>query len=237
MQAQKKLYNTARPGTPEFEKALAQRDAALKDYLKSRAITNNYDPQAARSGSAQGHRSALQGPQEGPRPRSSKGSKDVKGAPLAPNTASGGPVKPQRAREGPQGDLGKLGKGLGIAGTALGALRQHQQGRHRQGHHRDRRRHRGRVGHRRRDRRRRAQRSAWPPPASAASPAPGVAFGGSYLGGKYGSQIAGWAYDRGEDVGERRQRPRGQAGRPTSRRTPPARWTTSERRSSMEGRR
>ena len=28
----------------------------------------------------------------------------------------------------------------------------------------------------------------------------GVALGASYFGGKYGSQIAGWAYDRGEDV-------------------------------------
>ena len=28
----------------------------------------------------------------------------------------------------------------------------------------------------------------------------GVALGASYFGGKYGSQVAGWAYDRGEDV-------------------------------------
>ena len=28
----------------------------------------------------------------------------------------------------------------------------------------------------------------------------GVALAASYFGGKYGSQVAGWAYDRGEDV-------------------------------------
>ena len=28
----------------------------------------------------------------------------------------------------------------------------------------------------------------------------GLAFGGAYLGGKYGSQIAGWGYDRAKDV-------------------------------------
>ena len=29
----------------------------------------------------------------------------------------------------------------------------------------------------------------------------GIAFGAAYLGGKYGSQIAGWGYDRAQDIG------------------------------------
>ena len=117
MQAQKKLYNTARPGTPEFEKALAQRNAALKDYLKSRAITNNkiLKPLSdLRKGLDPRYKDLKSGLDA-----VTKGSKDVKGAPLAPNTASGGPVKPSAGAK-VLGHLGKLGKGLGIAGTALG---------------------------------------------------------------------------------------------------------------------
>ena len=137
-------------------------------------------------------------------------------------------------REVPQGRLGKVGKGLGIAGTALSLYDNVNERRRRQGPHRDRRRRRrarggtgaaitagcaavgvATAGRRRpRLRRRRASAAA----TSAASTAP---------------RSAGWAYDRGADAGRtpstttwssrsptprRRRRHGGRRGREGSRR-------------------
>jgi hypothetical protein len=196
MKAQKKLYNTARPGTREFEKALAQRDAALKDYIKSRAITNNkiLKPLSdLRKGIDPRYKDLKSGLDA-----VTKGSKDVKGAPLAPNTASGGPVKPSAGAK-VLGHLGKLGKGLGIAGTALGLYNNINKDGTAKGITET------AVG----------TAAAYGTGAAIAAGCTavgvatagvgglvcaGVAFGGSYLAGKYGTQFGGWAYDRGADA-------------------------------------
>jgi hypothetical protein len=118
--AQKKLYNTARPGTPEFEQALKERNAALKEYFDSRRLTHNFvakplsqvrkavDPRFDdiekgfdRANKALGRTPAL------------------KTAPRPGDTSFGGPVKPSAGAKVLE-HLGKLGKGLGVAGTALG---------------------------------------------------------------------------------------------------------------------
>ena len=124
--------------------------------------------------------------------------KDVKGAPLAPNTGLRRPGQAQRGREVPR-PLGKLGKGLGIAGTALGLYNNINKDGTAKGITET------AVG----------TAAAYGTGAAIAAGCTavgvatagvgglvcaGVAFGGSYLAGKYGTQFGGWAYDRGADA-------------------------------------
>jgi hypothetical protein len=117
MKAQRDLYNTARPGTPEYDKALAARNQALRDLLNSRKVTNNFivKPLAQIRKYVDPRLKDINKGLE----RVGKGLNGAKGAPMKPNTSSGGPVKPTPGSKFLNG-LGKLGKGLGIAGTALG---------------------------------------------------------------------------------------------------------------------
>ena len=125
-----------------------------------------------------------------------KGARTAK-VPL-PNTSSGGPVTKSPASKFLKG-LGKVGKGLGIAGTALSLYDNVKNDGLAKGLTKTA----GGVG------------GAWLGGAgvTAACAAVGVAtagvgglacaglaLGASYLGGKYGSQIAGWGYDRAKDV-------------------------------------
>ena len=195
MKAQKKLYNTARPGTPEFEKALAQRNTALKDYLKSRAITNNKilkplpDPQ--------GRRSALQGPQDRPRPvtKGSRTSRARRSRPTPPPAARSSPARARRSSATWASSARASASPVRRSASTTTSTRTAPP----------------RASPRPPSAPRprtapaprsppAAPRSASPPPASAASVCAGVAFGGSYLAGKYGTQFGGWAYDRGADA-------------------------------------
>ena len=127
-----------------------------------------------------------------------RGPKTNAPVPLKPNTASGGPVKPSAASNFLKG-LGKVGKGLGIAGTALSLYDNVKNDGVAKGITKTA----GGVA------------GAWGAGAAVTAGCAavgvatagvgglvcaGVAFGAAYLGGKYGSQVAGWAYDRGEDV-------------------------------------
>ena len=119
-QAQRDLYNSsARPGSPEYKRLVEARQSAIRELVNSRRITDNFvvkplsqvrkvvDPryQDFRKGFDRASE-ALRGP------------KTNAPVPLKPNTSSGGPVKPSPASKFLKG-LGKVGKGLGVAGTAL----------------------------------------------------------------------------------------------------------------------
>ena len=119
--------------------------------------------------------------------------------PLKPNTSSGGPVKPGPASKFLKG-LGKVGKGLGIAGTALSLYDNVKNDGVAKGLTETA----GGVA------------GAWAGGAAVTVACgaigvatagvgglvcAGVAFGAAYIGGKYGSQIAGWGYDRAKDIG------------------------------------
>jgi hypothetical protein len=194
MKAQRKLYNTARPGTPEYNKALAARNAALKEFLDSKKITNNFvvKPLAqVRKFVDPRYKDIQKG-----MTRFGKGARTAK-VPL-PNTSSGGPVTKSPATKFLKG-LGKVGKGLGIAGTALSLYDNVKNDGLAKGLTKTA----GGVG------------GAWAGGAAVTFACgaigvatagvgglacAGLAFGGAYLGGKYGSQIAGWGYDRAKDV-------------------------------------
>jgi hypothetical protein len=117
---------------------------------------------------------------------------------LRPNTASGGPIKPTPGAKVLR-HIGKLGKGLGVAGTALGLYNNV-----------------GKDG---------AAKGIFETVVGTAGAygagvgitavcgaigvatvgvgglaCAAVAFGGSYVVGKYGTQLGGWAYDRGADA-------------------------------------
>ena len=199
MKAQKKLYNTARPGTPEFEEALEQRNAALKEYFNSRRLTHNFiakplaqvrkyvDPrfQDIQKGFDRFNKAIGREPKIGTAPRPG-------------NTAFGGPVKPSAGAKVLE-HLGKVGKGLGIAGTALGLYNNVSKDGAAKGIFET------------------AAGTAAAYGTGAAITAgcaaigvatagvgglacAAVAFGGSYLAGKYGTEFAGWAWDRGADA-------------------------------------
>jgi hypothetical protein len=196
MKAQRDLYNTARPGTPEYDKALAARNQALRDLLNSRKVTNNFivkPPAQIRKYVDPRLKDINKGLE-----RVGKGLNGAKGAPMKPNTSSGGPVKPTPGSKFLNG-LGKLGKGLGIAGTALGLYNNVTKDGVAKG----------------------IVETATGTAAAygagigitAACGAIGVAtagvgglacaavaFGGSYLAAKYGTKLGGWAYDRGSDA-------------------------------------
>ena len=199
MDAQKKLYNTARPGTPEFDEALRERNKALKDFLRSRRITDNglLKPLAQVRKYADPRFKDMQKGWD--RMNSALGRKPApKTAPRPGNQASGGPVKPTPGSR-VLSHLGKLGKGLGVAGTALGLYNNVSK-----------------DG---------AAKGIFETVAGTAAAygagvgitavcgaigvatvgvgglaCAAVAFGGSYLAGKYGTQVAGWAWDRGADA-------------------------------------
>ena len=120
-QAQRDLYNSsARPGSPEYTRLVAARKSAIRDLVNSRRITDNFIVKPLVAG-PQGRRPALPGLPQGLRPRvgGAQGHEDAtRPSPLKPNTSSGGPVKPSPASKFLKG-LGKVGKGLGVAGTAL----------------------------------------------------------------------------------------------------------------------
>jgi hypothetical protein len=197
--AQKKLYNTARPGTPEFDEALKQRNAALRELFDSRRITNNFivkplaqirklaDPRFKDIEAGMGRLSKAVGRKPGLKP-----------APRPGNGASGAPVKATPASRF-LSHLGKLGKGLGVAGTALGLYNNVDKDGAAKG----------------------IFETAFGTAAAygtgagitAICGAVGIAtagvgglacaaaaFGGSYLAGKYGTEFAGWAWDRGADA-------------------------------------
>ena len=120
-QAQRNLYNSsARPGTPRVRRLVAKRTRArsrsssraggsptTSSSSRSSQVRKVVDPRykdIRRASTARAE--ALQGP------------KTNAPVPLKPNTSSGGPVKPCPASKFLKG-LGKVGKGLGIAGTAL----------------------------------------------------------------------------------------------------------------------
>jgi hypothetical protein len=197
MKAQRKLYNTARPGTSEFEKALAERNQAVKELVDSRKVTNNFivkplaqvrkvlDPRAKDITAGL--------------TKAGKGASSTPVAPLKPNLSSGGPVKPTAAGKFLKG-LGKVGKGLGIAGTALSLYDNIKNDGVAKGITKTA----GGVG------------GAWAGGTAVTLACgaigiatagvgglacAGLAFAGAYIGGKYGSQIAGWGYDRAKDIG------------------------------------
>ncbi|MEA2133393.1 MAG: hypothetical protein QOC68_1302 [Solirubrobacteraceae bacterium] len=195
MKAQRKLYNTARPGTPEYVKALAERDAALKEYFDSRKVTNNFivKPLAQVRKVVDPRYKDLQKGLT----RFGKGARTAK-APLRPNTSSGGPITKSPASKFLKG-LGKVGKGLGIAGTALSLYDNVKNDGLAKGLTKTA----GGVG------------GAWAAGAGVVAvcgavgvatagvgglACAGLALGASYFGGKYGSQLAGWGYDRAKDV-------------------------------------
>ena len=198
MKTQRDLYNQARPGTPEYEKALAARNQAVKDLIKSRKITNNFivKPLAQVRKAVNPRVKDIQKGLE----RAGKGAASSKPVvPLKPNTSSGGPVKPGPASKFLKG-LGKVGKGLGIAGTALSLYDNVKNDGVAKGLTKTA----GGVA------------GAWGAGALVTAGCTavgvatagvgglvcaGVAFGAAYLGGKYGSQIAGWGYDRAKDIG------------------------------------
>ncbi len=198
MKTQRDLYNQARPGTPEYAKALAARNQAVKDLINSRKITNNFIVKPlAQVRKAVNPR--VQDIQKGLE-RAGKGAASSKPVvPLKPNTSSGGPVKPGPASKFLKG-LGKVGKGLGIAGTALSLYDNVKNDGVAKGLTKTA----GGVA------------GAWGAGAAVTAGCTaigvatagvgglvcaGVAFGAAYLGGKYGSQIAGWGYDRAKDIG------------------------------------
>jgi hypothetical protein len=196
--AQRDLYNSsARPGTPEYTKLVNARQQAIRDLVNSRRITDNLlvkplsqirkvvDPR-------------VQDIQAG-MTKAGKGASSSKPAvPLKPNTSSGGPVKPSPASRFLKG-LGKVGKGLGIAGTALSLYDNVNNDGLAKGLTKTA----GGVA------------GAWGAGAAVTAgcaaigvatagvgglACAGIALGASYLGGKYGSKIAGWGYDRAKDV-------------------------------------
>ena len=198
--AQKNLLNSdARPGTPEYDRLVEARANAIRDLVNSRRITDNFivkplaqvrkavDPRFKDIQKGLDRASgALRGP------------KTSAPVPLKPNTASGGPLKPSAASRFLKG-LGKVGKGLGIAGTALSLYDNVTSDGVAKGLTETA----GGVA------------GAWGAGAAVTAgcaavgiatagvgglACAGIALGASYLGGKYGSQIAGWAYDRGTDV-------------------------------------
>jgi hypothetical protein len=197
--AQKRLYNTARPGTPEFQKALGERNAAIRELFDSRRITNNFiakplaqvrklvDPRYKDMTKGWDRLSKAMGRAPA-----------IASAPRPGNTSFGGPAKPTAGAK-VLSHLGKLGKGLGIAGTALGLYDNVGKDGAAKGIFET------------------AVGTAGAYGAGAAITAgcaavgvatagvgglacAAVAFGGSYLAGKYGTEFAGWAWDRGADA-------------------------------------
>ena len=201
MDAQKKLYNTARPGTPEYDEALAERNAALKELSDSRRITNNFvvKPLAQVRKYADPRFKDMQkrlrrGPEQ------ALGRKPApKTAPRPGNQASGGPPSSRRPARGCSATSAssarasasraprsastttssKDGAAKGIFETAVGTAAAYGTG----------------VGI-----------TMVCGAIGVATVGVGglacaaVAFGGSYLVGKYGTQVAGWAWDRGADA-------------------------------------
>jgi hypothetical protein len=199
-EAQRNLYNSsARPGTPEYDDLVEKRSKAIHDLVNSRRITDNLIVKPL----AQVRKAVdprIQDIEKGFERASEKlrGPKTNAPVPLKPNTASGGPVKPSAASRFLKG-LGKVGKGLGIAGTALSLYDNVKNDGVAKGITKTA----GGVA------------GAWGAGAAVTAgcaaigvatagvgglACAGVALGVSYFGGKYGSQIAGWAYDRGEDA-------------------------------------
>ena len=199
-QAQRDLYNSsARPGSPEYTRLVAARQSAIRELVSSRRITDNLivkplaqvrkvvDPRY------QDFRKGFDRASE-----TLRGPKTNAPVPLKPNTSSGGPVKPSPASRFLKG-LGKVGKGLGVAGTALSLYDNVNNDGVAKGVTKTA----GGVA------------GAWGAGAAVTAgcvavgvatagvgglACAGVALAASYFGGKYGSQVAGWAYDRGEDV-------------------------------------
>jgi hypothetical protein len=198
--AQRNLYNSsARPGSPEYKALVEARARAIRDLVASRRITHNFivkplaqvrklvDPRYQDLEAGFGRASkALRGP------------KTDAPVPLRPNTSSGAPVKPTAASRFLKG-LGKVGKGLGIAGAALSLYDNVKNDGVAKGITKTA----GGVA------------GAWGAGAAVTAgcaavgvatagigglACAGVALGASYLGGKYGSQIAGWGYDRAADA-------------------------------------
>jgi hypothetical protein len=198
---QRNLMNSsARPGTPEYNRLVEERAKAIRDLVNSRRITDNLIVKPL----AQVRKAVdprLQDIQKGFDRASEKlrGPKTTAPVPLKPNLASGGPVKPSAASKFLKG-LGKVGKGLGIAGTALSLYDNVKNDGVAKGLTKTA----GGVA------------GAWGAGALVTAGCTavgvatagvgglvcaGVAFGAAYLGGKYGSQIAGWGYDRAKDIG------------------------------------
>jgi hypothetical protein len=198
--AQRNLYNSsARPGTPEYNDLVAKRAQAIRDLVNSRRITDNFivKPLAqVRKAVDPRYRDFEKGFDRAS--KALRGPKTDAPVALRPNTSSAGPIKPGPASRVLKG-LGKVGKGLGIAGTALSLYDNVRNDGVAKGITKTA----GGVA------------GAWGAGAAVTAgcaaigvatagigglACAGVAFGASYLGGKYGSKVAGWAYDRGADA-------------------------------------
>jgi len=123
-QSMRDLRNSsARPGSPEYRRLVDAREAAKRDLVNSRTITNNrvlkalanvrkvVDPRAKDILAARDAIARKGGGTSNPRPSRAP----------APNRSAGGPVRPTAASRVLKG-LAKTGKGLGVVGTALGAV-------------------------------------------------------------------------------------------------------------------
>lgn len=198
--AQKNLMNSsARPGSPEYKGLVEARANAIRDLVNSRRITDNFIVKPL----AQVRKAVdprLKDIQKGfdRASQALRGDKTTAPVPLKPNLSSGGPIKPTAASKFLKG-LGKVGKGLGIAGTALSLYDNVTNDGVAKGLTETA----GGVA------------GAWGAGALVTAgctavgvatagvgglACAGIALGASYLGGKYGSQVAGWAYDRGADA-------------------------------------
>ena len=203
-QAQKNILNSgAREGSPELNKLVDARNKAIKDLVDSRRITNNFllkplsqirkyvDPrikdfQAGLTRAGEGLKKA--------------GLITPKKVVSPPNTSSGGPVVPKETRASKfLKGVGKVGKGLGLVGVGLSLYDNVEKDGAAKGITKT-------VG---------GVAGAWGAGAAVTAgctaigvatagvgglACAGVALGVSYFGGKYGSDIAGWGYDRAEDL-------------------------------------
>ena len=121
-QAQRNLYNSsARPGSPEYTRLVEARYEGDQGPRQQPPDHQQLHRQAARAGPQGSSTRAIEDIQaraSTARRETLRGTKTNAPVPLKPNTSSGGPVKPSPASKFLKG-LGKVGKGLGVAGTAL----------------------------------------------------------------------------------------------------------------------
>ena len=111
--------SSARPGTPEYQRLVAARDNAIRDLVRSRRVTDNFilKPLSQVRKYTNPRAKDVQKGFDRVRAMVTGGERRTRPA-GAPNTSSGGPVKPGPASRFLNG-LGKVTKGLGAAGTAL----------------------------------------------------------------------------------------------------------------------